>query len=197
MPARWFVEIRSWRLDAVVLVVLIAIGVGVAAFTEPAFAQSVGGTPQIQTPGSVFRDCENCPEMVVIPPGDFMMGTSKEESAVYDRATWWFDTSFIQRMIPNEQPQHKVTIDKQFAIAKFPVTKAEFAFFVRSTGRVTQSGCTLYSTHSGNGLPPTRRNPPAVPLITRSPSPAPTDRCRLRRPRVGMVRGCRGTECRC
>ncbi len=28
-----------------------------------------------RAPGSVFRDCDDCPEMVVIPPGRFVMGT--------------------------------------------------------------------------------------------------------------------------
>ena len=26
-------------------------------------------------PGSVFKDCKNCPEMVVLPAGSFVMGT--------------------------------------------------------------------------------------------------------------------------
>jgi len=33
-------------------------------------------------PGETFRDCESCPEMVVVPPGSFMMGTTDAEIAV-------------------------------------------------------------------------------------------------------------------
>ena len=30
-------------------------------------------------PGSVFRDCDECPEMVVVPAGEFMMGSLESE----------------------------------------------------------------------------------------------------------------------
>src|SRR5262245_10278538 len=30
-------------------------------------------------PGSVFRDCPDCPEMVVVPAGSFVMGASVDE----------------------------------------------------------------------------------------------------------------------
>ena len=32
-------------------------------------------------PGSVFRDCADCSEMVVLPAGSFTMGSSAEEKA--------------------------------------------------------------------------------------------------------------------
>ena len=32
-----------------------------------------------QEVGEVFRDCEVCPEMVVVPPGSFMMGSPASE----------------------------------------------------------------------------------------------------------------------
>jgi formylglycine-generating enzyme required for sulfatase activity len=64
--------------------------------------------------GAVFRDCEGCPEMVVIPAGSFMMGSPPSEFGRFY----------------NESPQHRVTIDYDFAIGKFPVTRAEYARFV-------------------------------------------------------------------
>src|SRR3954452_23954209 len=27
-------------------------------------------------PGQLFPDCDNCPELVVVPPGDFVMGSN-------------------------------------------------------------------------------------------------------------------------
>src|ERR1700753_522441 len=27
-------------------------------------------------PGEIFRDCDDCPELVVVPPGDFVMGSN-------------------------------------------------------------------------------------------------------------------------
>ena len=36
---------------------------------------------QLHNPGAVFRDCPNCPEMVVVPAGHFIMGSSATEKA--------------------------------------------------------------------------------------------------------------------
>jgi formylglycine-generating enzyme required for sulfatase activity len=56
-------------------------------------------------PGDTFRECaKDCPEMVVIPPGEFWMGSPDGEG--YDR----------------ERPRHKVKIDKPFAVGKFEIT---------------------------------------------------------------------------
>ena len=58
-----------------------------------------------QTPGSQFRDCPDCPEMVVVPAGRFTMG-----SEVFD----------------SEKPPHPVTIAKPFAVGKFEVTFSQW-----------------------------------------------------------------------
>jgi len=71
--------------------------------------------PALLAPGSVFRDCADCPEMVVIPEGTFAMGSPATAGNA------------------NERPQHPVTIAQRFALARFPITRAEFARFVRST----------------------------------------------------------------
>ncbi len=62
-------------------------------------------------PGSAFKECANgCPEMVIVPPGKFMMGSPARESGP--------DSS--------DRPQHQVTIAKPFAVAKFEVTFEEW-----------------------------------------------------------------------
>jgi formylglycine-generating enzyme required for sulfatase activity len=78
-----------------------------------------------------FKDCPECPEMVVAPPGIFSMGSPKNE---VDRVDW-------------EGPQHDVTIAKPFAIARFAVTRGEFAAFVRETNREISDAC------RGSGIP--------------------------------------------
>jgi tetratricopeptide (TPR) repeat protein len=35
-----------------------------------------------RVPGTVFRDCPDCPEMVVVPAGDFTVGSSVSEKAL-------------------------------------------------------------------------------------------------------------------
>ena len=59
--------------------------------------------------GASFKDCADCPEMVVIPSGAFMMGRDPSLEDGED----------------DELPRHEVHI-KQFAIGKFEVTQAEY-----------------------------------------------------------------------
>ncbi len=75
-------------------------------------------------PGSIFRDCSDCPEMVVIPSGSFMMGESAEDQ---DK---WHEENGIRG---TENPVHKVTIKTPFALGKFEITHDEFAAFVKDT----------------------------------------------------------------
>ena len=65
----------------------------------------------------MFRDCDECPEMVVVPAGSFMMGSPADEEG------WRED----------ESPQHRVTIARPFAIGKFEITLGEFAEFALET----------------------------------------------------------------
>ena len=65
--------------------------------------------------GDTFRDCETCPEMVVLPAGKFTMGSPEGERGRDD----------------DEGPQHRVTIPKHFAVGKYEVTVEQYAEFVR------------------------------------------------------------------
>lgn len=56
-------------------------------------------------PKSEFRDCATCPTMVVVPAGEFVMGSSPAESGHLD-----------------EKPQHSVRIAAPFAMSKLEVT---------------------------------------------------------------------------
>ena len=73
---------------------------------------------EAQEVGEVFRDCAVCPEMVVVPPGSFMMGSPEtEEGREYD-----------------EGPQHEVTIDYAFAVGVYEVTFEAWDACVRGGG---------------------------------------------------------------
>jgi formylglycine-generating enzyme required for sulfatase activity len=62
---------------------------------------------QALKPRDSFRECaRDCPEMIVVPAGEFIMGSPVNEK---DRS-------------PNEGPQHLVTIASPFAVSKFDVT---------------------------------------------------------------------------
>src|SRR5215472_6626131 len=103
-----------------------------ASSPQPEPATPAAGAAAAATPGSTFRDCPNCPDMVVIPAGSFQMGAAPGESARYQVPT--IDAG-------RDEPQHKVTLAKPFALAKFDVTRGEFAAFARATGFQPRPGC--------------------------------------------------------
>jgi formylglycine-generating enzyme required for sulfatase activity len=87
-------------------------------------------------PGTVFRDCDDCPEMVVIPPGEFMMGgTPAEHEWVTDKMAG------KQEFVDREKPRHKVVIRRKFAVGKFEVTRGQYSKFVSATDRSSGKGC--------------------------------------------------------
>ena len=85
-------------------------------------------------PGTVFRDCADCPEMVVIPAGSFTMGSPESEKA------WAAEHGASPQSVSDEAPQHRVVL-RSFALGKYDVTRAEYAVFVRETGYPPGDGC--------------------------------------------------------
>ena len=77
---------------------------------------------QIRYVGDIFRDCPNCPEMVVLPGGFFLMGASPDSR--------WPRNS--------EGPYHPVTIAQPFAVGRFEVTFDEW------DACVAEGGCDCY-----------------------------------------------------
>ena len=75
--------------------------------------------------GRRFRDCLECPELVVVPAGRFVMGAAPgEEEAENLRAD----------RRGRSAPQVVVTIPRPLAIGKFEVTRGEFARFAGEAG---------------------------------------------------------------
>jgi formylglycine-generating enzyme required for sulfatase activity len=86
-------------------------------------------------PKDSFRECKNCPEMVVVPAGSFTMGSpEREKDRRYD-----------------EDPQHTVTISKPLAVGKLHVTVDQFAAFVMETGYAASTNCPKLSTNENDG----------------------------------------------
>jgi formylglycine-generating enzyme required for sulfatase activity len=97
-------------------------------------------------PLAAFGECaKNCPEMVVIPPGSFVMGSPKTEQSRNSVPGREGDND-LQNAEPgslsNEGPQHKVVIARPFAVSKFDVTFAEWdaCFSVGGCRRETDAG---------------------------------------------------------
>ena len=78
--------------------------------------------------GDRFRDCPECPEMVVLPAGSCQMGSP----------------SFEQGRQEDEGPVHEVTIAVPFALGVYEVTVAEFGRFVDETEYSAGNSCDTY-----------------------------------------------------
>jgi formylglycine-generating enzyme required for sulfatase activity len=94
------------------LAVLRATRTQVAALPVPGkpVVPGISAGPLEHEVGSTFKDCENCPEMVVVPAGRFLMGASKGEKGRQAA----------------EEPQHEVTVAAPFAISEFEITFDEW-----------------------------------------------------------------------
>lgn len=75
-----------------------------------------------------FRDCTDCPEMVVIPAGSFTMGVPQTEVDRYGLR------------LGIGAPLHRVMIAQPFALGEFLVTRKQFARFAAEAGH-RGSGC--------------------------------------------------------
>jgi formylglycine-generating enzyme required for sulfatase activity len=108
-----------------------------AANSETTIATALTGEPAEPQNGTSFRDCAVCPEMVAIPAGRFMMGTSTADGAQ-----------------PNsdESPQHEVVIAKLFALGRFEITFADWK------ACVVDGGCSTKPSAKG----PKRERQPAT-----------------------------------
>lgn len=90
--------------------------------TGPAVPPAPAATP---TAGSSFRECADCPEMLVLPAGTFRMGSREDEPG---RAA-------------DEGPAREVTIGSPFAIARYELTRGQYEAFLRSTNHPVGGDC--------------------------------------------------------
>ena len=81
--------------------------------------------------GKRFRDCDGCPELVVVPAGEFMMGSPAHERDRYG----------------DEGPVRRVTFERRFAVGVYEVTRGEFERFVKEAGHSADS-CWKYDMRS-------------------------------------------------
>ncbi len=88
-------------------------------FTLTARAEAPQPTPSVEAARLVFE-----PQMVKIPAGKFLMGSTKEQAAqaIKDGA----DKNWVEW----EQPQHTVELS-EYSIGKYPITNREYQSFVR------------------------------------------------------------------
>lgn len=100
---------------------------------------------KLLSPGALIRDCGNCPEMVVIPGGSFVMGSNVQERELARKA------GLDEKFTSWEGPQHPVRIPT-FAAGRQAVTRGQFSAFVDAAGYVTDAergdGCWIRSDNT-------------------------------------------------
>ncbi len=69
--------------------------------------------------GETWRDCSTCPELVLVPPG----------------------ATTMQISIADKTQSLDFRFDRPLAVARYEVTRGQYAAFARETGRVTGGGC--------------------------------------------------------
>jgi len=121
---------RRRRLQALVGVLFAGIVIGLLAWWHQTYLKAqiywlTSVRPYVLTveaeqalkPSNIFRECEDCPAMVVVPAGSFTMGSPKSRDG-----TGW------------ESPQHEVVMARPFAVAKYEVTFAQWETCVAALG---------------------------------------------------------------
>jgi formylglycine-generating enzyme required for sulfatase activity len=125
---------RALRTQALIYVLLVGIIVGLIGVIEQAYVKEewnwlftmrpyrvANFDPYVLKPEAEralkplasFRECDkDCPEMIVVPAGEFMMGSPATEKG---RSRDYY-----------EGPQHRVTIARPFAVSRFDVTFADW-----------------------------------------------------------------------
>ncbi len=87
---------------------------------------------ELHRAGRKFKDCAECPEMVVVPSGSFTMGSPSSEEDRYD----------------DEGPRHRVNIGYPLAVGVYEVTRREFSSFVSDTGYNAGNSCYVWNSSS-------------------------------------------------
>jgi formylglycine-generating enzyme len=125
--------------------------------TRLALARARTGGSEKTPPTDGSRDCADCPELVAIPAGEFIMGAEPGEE-FYD---------------PAQGPKHKVSIPRPFLMGRYEVTVREYGAFVRDSGYKPQgTDCLHYdfTTHTWlAGAGASWREPPIFPQQSQHP----------------------------
>lgn len=80
-------------------------------------------------------DCTDCPTLVTVPPGAFVMGLRAEEAEADD-------VPLMQQQA--ELPMHGVTVRDPIAMGQTEITRGQFAVFAAETG-YQSLGCVIYN----------------------------------------------------
>lgn len=93
---------------------LLCVAAGTLALLGSARAQVASSADSGSPPGHTFKECRYCPEMIVLPPGAFTIGSPADEP--------------LRR---ENEPQQTISFDRAFALSRTPVTWDQWEACVR------------------------------------------------------------------
>jgi formylglycine-generating enzyme required for sulfatase activity len=117
-------------------VALMTLAVAATAFDAAAFAAQHGApgesaSARVELPaGGMFKECEDCPGMVVIAPGEFRMGAEGGEEG------------------RPEGPVRTVRIARPFAVGRYEITTGQYAAFIEESDHPSSQGCNMWTPAS-------------------------------------------------
>ena len=118
------------------VILLFVFGLGSAPAGTMRLAQASAAPSAAAANPQTFRDCADCPEMVPLTPGKFMMGASARERKSVKYVEWAL-------------PQHEVTIAYPFAVGRYEVTVDEFGAYAKATGAKVGGICGIRLMETG------------------------------------------------
>jgi formylglycine-generating enzyme required for sulfatase activity len=99
-----------------------------------------GLAPSLAVAQETFRDCPDCPLMIWVPSGSFIMGAPPGEEE---------REGLPQQFRGTATPQSQVAVPR-FALGVHTVTRGQFLAFAAATGRLPGPGC-WHMTDTGGG----------------------------------------------
>ena len=102
-----------------------------------AFSLALSPATESMPPGGRFEDCPDCPEMIVIPAGEFTLGSTAAEKG---RGA-------------DEGPQQRIRIAARFAVSRFEIRRSEYEAFVKATGHPVGANCITDRRKKGDWKP--------------------------------------------
>ncbi len=110
---------------------LIIVAIAVPAYFIVEFVKQLM-KPTIKTvstkPGTVFTDCKDCPEMIIVPKGQFKRTDIKDN-------------------IFSNKDETLVTLKRNFAVGRYEITIGQFASFVQDSGYRVENECSVASNN--------------------------------------------------
>ncbi|MDX2221739.1 MAG: formylglycine-generating enzyme family protein [Rhodospirillaceae bacterium] len=120
------------------------------------FAAALGALASAAHAVDVVRDCAECPEMVIVPAGSFLIGSTEVETR---RENMHLDgetaagpadggqgriTVTRSEVAARERPQTRIAIARPFAVGRYEVTVAQYAAFSAASGHTSIGECRVY-----------------------------------------------------